>query len=61
MPQQLAENKVNKLIDETGLPIIKVLESEYHLRYLWLKGGKIVCLYGDGTIEYMDNAWKANS
>lgn len=59
MPQQLPSNKVNKLIDETGLPIVKVLVSD-NQKDLWLRGGKIVCLYRDGTIKDTDNTWGSN-
>lgn len=51
--QRLGVKKTNKLIAETGLPIVAVLVrgGTHHRRDLCLSDGRVVHLYRDGSQE----------
>lgn len=57
--QTLNEKKVNKLRLKTGLDIVKVLVrgGTDHRLDLCIKGGEIISMYKDGTLEKNSFKW----
>lgn len=60
MRQKLGPKKVEALRKSTGLSIVAVLVrgGTDHRKDLLIEGGKIICLYPDGTMEPGRLGWR---